>query len=128
MSDQRVSEIVQEKILSYTNAYVTKFEVLASDNKPGIYTIHAKVTVAVEPLIKTLQINNVPTVPFDSESGTATAKTKDDEKKNALALFTDLLARLDNLVQVNIGSPQVNPSIPSGPGSAWVVRTDCVDC
>ena len=120
MSDQKVHEIVEEKLLSYTNAYVSQFLVLSSESNSGVYTIKARVTVAVAPLLKTLQANDVPTTRFDSNSAAATATTLADEKKNALQIYRDLVARLDSLVQIGIGKAEVSPSIPSAPDSTWI--------
>lgn len=120
MSDKKVSEIVNEKILSYTNAYVSKLEVLSTDEMSGIHTITAEVTVALGPLLKTLQENKVPTFPFDSSSAAATAETISDEKEKALRMYRDLIARLDTLVQIGIGKAEVSPSIPSAAGSTWI--------
>ena len=121
MSDQKADQIVEEKILSYTNAYVSEFKVLSSDSKNGVYTIAARVTVKVAPLLKTLQANNVPTtVFFDSNSGGATAETEAEEKRKALELYRDLVSRLDNLLQIGIGKAEVSSSIPSAPNSAWI--------
>ena len=120
MSDQKYAEIVEEKLLSYTNAYVSNFLVVSSDNKIGTYSITARVTVALAPLLKTLQENNVPTIPVDSELNAATAETIGREKADALEIYKDLLSRLDNLVQIGIGKAKVSPSIPSAPGSAWM--------
>jgi hypothetical protein len=120
MSDKKLSEIIDEKILSYTNAYVTKFDVISTEKKGGIYAVSAKVTVATSPLIKTLQDNNVPTVAFDTNSATGTSQSLKEEKTNALALYMDLLGRIDRLVTIGVGKPQVNPKIPSAPDSAWV--------
>jgi peptidoglycan hydrolase-like protein with peptidoglycan-binding domain/uncharacterized protein YecT (DUF1311 family) len=120
MSDQKVSQIVEEKVLSYTNAYVSKFEIVNSETKSDVHTVTAKVTVAVAPLLKTLQANNVPTVPFDSDSASATAETLTDEKAKALEIYRDLVSRLDSLIQVGIGKAEVSPSIPSAAGMAWV--------
>ena len=69
MSDNVVHEVIEEKLLSYTNAYVSSFEVLSTEYRSGVHKITAKVTVAVAPLLKTLQANNVPTVKFDSDFG-----------------------------------------------------------
>jgi peptidoglycan hydrolase-like protein with peptidoglycan-binding domain len=120
MSNEKVSEIVEEKLLSYTNAYVSTFEVLSADHKSGAFTITARVTVAVAPLLKTLQANNVPTVKFDSSSAAATAETTSEEKEKALQIFKDLIAHLDNLVQIGVGKVVASPSIPSAPGSTWI--------
>jgi len=120
MSDQNVAQIVEEKVLSYTNAYVSKFEAVNSESKEGVHSVTAKVTVALAPLLKTLQANNIPTVPFDSDSGFATAETLTDEKTQALAIYKDLVSRLDNLIQVGIGKAEVSPLLPSAAGTAWV--------
>lgn len=120
MSDQKLSEIVEEKILSYTNAYVTKLEVLSTERQSEGYAIKAKVTVEIAPLLKTLQASNVPMVAFDADSAVGTAESLGDEKRNALAIYSDLLARADGLVKIGLGRGQVAPSIPSTADSAWV--------
>lgn len=120
MSDQKVHEIVEEKLLSYTNAYVSKFEVLSKDDKSGVHTITAEVTVNVGPLLKTLKENDVPTVAFDSTSAGLAAHTLGVEKQDALAIYKDLVSRIDTLVQIGIGKAEVSPSIPSASDSTWI--------
>jgi hypothetical protein len=120
MSDKQVNEIVEEKLLSYTNAYVTELVVTSSNKTADGYTIKARITVAVAPLLKTLQSNNVPTAPFDSTSAAATAETLSEQKTKALEIYKDLLGRLTELVQLGVGKAQVDPSLPSAPNSAWI--------
>ena len=120
MSDQKLSEIVEEKLLSYTNAYVTKLEVLSTEHQSDGYAIKAKVTVAIAPLLKTLQANDVPTVAFDADSAAGTAESLTIEKTNALEIYTDLLARIDGLLKVGLGKAEVATSIPSAAGWTWV--------
>jgi len=120
MSNEKVSEIVEEKLLSYTNAYVSRIEVISTDYKDGVHTTTAKVTVAIAPILKTLQESNVPTVPFDTISGAATAETLGTQKAEALAIYNDLVSRLDNLIQVGVGKAEVSTSIPGPVDSVWL--------
>ena len=120
MSADQVSTIVDEKILSYTNAYVSKFEPLSQACKDGNCSITARVTVNVAPLLQTLRASSVPTTEFDGNSAEAAATTLGAERASALATYKDLVTRLDELVTVSVGKADVNPSMPSSSGSVWL--------
>ena len=119
MSDQTVSQIVEEKILSYTNAYVTKLDVLSTEHETRDYAVKARVTVVIAPLLATLSASNVPVVAFDAHSAEGTAVSITDEKTQALAIYADLLARVDELVKIGLGKTEAAPSIPSAPSWTW---------
>jgi hypothetical protein len=120
VSDAKVSQVVNEKLISYTNAYVSKIDIVRMEQKDGLFEVTAKVGVAVGPLLKVLQDNAVPTVSFDTASAASAVETLGDEKRGALELYNDLLDKADNLMKVGIGQPQVDPSLASGPDEAWL--------
>ena len=120
MSADQVSQIVEEKLLSYTNAYVSKLEPVSEDCKDGNCRFAAKVTVNVGPLLKTLRASAVPTVEFDSNSAEAAATTLGTERANAFATYKDLVSRLDELITIGVGNAEVNPNLPSASDSVWL--------
>lgn len=120
ISEQKTSEIVEEKILSYTNGYVSIFEV-NSINKDGMqYIIKARVGVSVAPLLKTLQDNDLPVVAFNAIAASATAETLGERKINAIKIYDDLVNRIDGITVVGIGEPQVDTALPSSHDEAWL--------
>jgi hypothetical protein len=100
---------------------MTKLELISTTEvRPGSFSLTARVTVALTPLLKTLQANNVPTVAFDTDSAVGTAESISDEKTKALAIYSDLLGRVESLIKVGVGKAEVNPSIPAAADSAWL--------
>jgi len=120
MSDKQVSTIVEEKLLSYTNAYVSKFEPVTQECDGGNCKVIARITVRVAPLVQTLRASDVPTVEFDSNSAAAAAATLSAERASALDTYKDLIARLENLVTVSVGQTEVNANMPSESESVWL--------
>lgn len=120
VSDRKVSEIVDEKLISYTNAYVNKLDVVKTEQKGGVYEITARVGVAVKPLLKVLQDNAVPVVPFDTVTAASTVETLGQEKTAAVELYTDLVAKAEAMLRVGVGTPQVDPNLPSSSDQAWL--------
>lgn len=120
VTDQKVSTVVSEKVLSYTNAYVTRLDVGDVANSKGLFTMHAHVSVAVSPLIKTLNDNNIPTVAFDTNSAVATATTAAAEKADAEKLYMDLLDRVSDLVIVSVGTPKPLINLPASADHIWL--------
>jgi peptidoglycan hydrolase-like protein with peptidoglycan-binding domain len=120
VSENKVSEIVNEKVISYTNAYVSQLDVTNTERKDGIFRVTARVGVSVAPLLKVLQDNAVPTVPFDSVTAASTVETLSQEKTGAIELYADLVDKADNLIKVGVGSPSVDPELPSTPEDAWL--------
>ena len=64
----------------------------------------------------------MPTVPFDSVSGASTAETLSEEKTGAMQLYADLVERFDKLVNVGVGTPSIDGSLPSDPQQAKALR------
>jgi hypothetical protein len=120
VSDEKVSEVVNEKLISYTNAYVSKIDVLRTEQKNGTFEVTARIAVAVAPLLKVLQDNAVPTVAFDTASAASTVETLGAETRGAIELYTDLVDKVDALIRVGVGTPKVDPSLPSPPEEAWL--------
>jgi uncharacterized protein len=120
VSDQKVSEVVNEKIISYSNAYVSKLDVVSTDQKDGMFRVTANVGVSVGPLLKVLQDNAVPTVPFDSVTAASTADSLSEEKTGAAQLYSDLIDKADALINVGVGTPSVDPELPSTSEEAWL--------
>lgn len=120
MSADQVSTIVEEKLLSYTNAYVSKFEPVSHECSNGTCRVVAKVTVNVAPLVQTLRASEVPTVEFDSNSAEAAATTLSAERAAAYETYRDLIARIDTLVTVGVGEAKVNANLPSASNSVWL--------
>lgn len=120
LSSERVSQIVEEKLLSYTNAYVSKFQPVSQECDDGNCKVVAKVTVNVAPLVQTLRASSVPTVEFDSNSAEAAATTLSAERADAFAAYKDLISRLDELIKVGVGKADVNASLPSASDSVWL--------
>lgn len=120
VSDRKVSEVVDEKLISYTNAYVSKLEVVRTEQRGDLYEVTARVGVAVRPLLKVLQDNAVPVVEFDTATAASTVETLGQEKAAATDLYADLVAKAEGLVRVGVGTPQVDPSLPSSAEEAWL--------
>lgn len=120
VSDRKVSEVVDEKLISYTNAYVSKLEVVRTEQRGGLYEVTARVGVAVKPLLKVLQDNAVPVVAFDTATAASTVETLGQEKAAATELYADLVAKAEGLVRVGVGTPQVDASLPSSADEAWL--------
>ncbi|MBO1020440.1 hypothetical protein IPV08_10715 [Methylobacterium sp. SD274] len=120
MTDNRVSEVVKEKLISYTNAYVSKIEVIKTEQKDGIFEVTANVSVSVAPLLKTLQENDIPTKAFDTATASATAQTIGEEKASASQIYLDLIGKVSSLLNVGVGSPSVDTSLPSTSNEAWL--------
>ena len=53
-------------------------------------------------------------------SAAATAETSGEEKRKAFEIYIDLVARLDNLIQIGVGKAVASPSIPSASDSTWI--------
>jgi hypothetical protein len=83
MTDKQLQQKVEENILSYTNAYVDKTEVLSATEKSGLIEIKLKVTVVVRKLIDRLEALDIPVVAFDTQSATDTLATALDEREKA---------------------------------------------
>lgn len=120
VSDRKVSEVVDEKLISYTNAYVNRLEVVKTEQRVGLYEVTARVGVAVRPLLKVLQDNAVPVVAFDTATAASAVETLGQEKAAAAYLYADLVAKADALVRVGVGTPQVDASLPSAADEAWL--------
>ncbi|OSJ08131.1 hypothetical protein BSZ18_20320 [Bradyrhizobium canariense] len=120
MSADQVSTIVEEKLLSYTNAYVSKFEPVSQECTNGNCKVVARITVNVAPLVQTLRASAVPTVEFDSNSAEAAATTLGAERAAAFETYKDLIARIDTLVTVGVGKAEVNANLPSASDSVWL--------
>ncbi|MBK3404170.1 peptidoglycan-binding protein [Methylorubrum populi] len=120
VSDRKVTEIVDEKLISYTNAYVSKLEVVRTEQRGGLYEVTARVGVAVKPLLKVLQDNAVPVVAFDTATAASTVETLGQEKAAATDLYADLVAKADGLIRVGVGTPQVDVGLPSSADEAWL--------
>lgn len=120
MSADQVSTIVEDKLLSYTNAYVSKFEPVSQECNNGNCKIVARVTVNVAPLVQTLRASAVPTVEFDGNSAEAAATTLGAERAAAFETYKDLIARIDNLVTVGVGKAEINANLPSTSDSVWL--------
>lgn len=120
MSADQVSTIVEEKLLSYTNAYVSKFDPVSQECSNGTCKVMARVTVNVGPLVQTLRASAVPTVDFDSNSAEAAATTLGAERAAAFDTYKDLIARIDTLVTVGVGKAEVNSNLPSASDSVWL--------
>jgi hypothetical protein len=115
-----VSEVVEEQLLSYSNAYVEKFDLLSTERKDGFYEVRARVLVRTAPLMDVLREADIPTVAFDTNTAVATAQSLSREKESAVEVITDLLSRFETLVTVGVGKPGLEPQLPSAPGQAWV--------
>ncbi|WP_430913444.1 peptidoglycan-binding protein [Methylobacterium sp. sgz302541] len=120
VSDRKVSEVVDEKLISYTNAYVNRLEVVRTEQRAGLYEVTARVGVAVKPLLKVLQDNAVPVVAFDTATAASTVETLGQEKAAAADLYADLVAKAETLVRIGVGTPQVDASLPSTADEAWL--------
>ncbi len=120
VSDAKVSEVVNEKLISYTNAYVSRMDVVRTEQKDGVFEVAARVSVSVAPLLKVLQENAVPTVRFDTATAASTVETLSQEKAGAIELYADLIDRADALMKIGVGTPQVDPKLPSSPDEAWL--------
>ncbi|WP_314959537.1 hypothetical protein [Bradyrhizobium cosmicum] len=120
MSADQVSTIVEEKLLSYTNAYVSKFEPVSQECTNGNCKVVARITVNVAPLVQTLRASAVPTVEFDSNSAEAAATTLGAERAAAFETYKDLIARIDALVTIGVGKAEVNANLPSASDSVWL--------
>ena len=121
ITDQAISDIVHEKILSYSNAYITKLEVTNVTKQPdGLVVAEAKISVAVAPLIKALQNNNVPTVAFDTPTARGQVEIATREKQGAIDLYADLLKRASNLIAIGIGTPRVNTTLAAPVDQSWL--------
>ena len=120
VTDQKVSTVVNEKVLSYTNAYVTHLDVTDVANSNGLFSVRAHISVAIAPLVKTLNDNRIPTVAFDSNSAVATVITATAEKTDAQKLYSDLISRVSNLITVSVGTPKPLPDLPASTDHVWL--------
>ena len=120
ITDKVVSEIIDEKILSYTNAFITKLEVTKLSKQDGLIVVEAKVTVAVAPLVKTLQAGNIPTVAFDTATAIGQVDVSAREKGSAIDLYADLLRRSANLISLGVGTPKVDVHLPAPVDQSWL--------
>lgn len=120
ISDAKLSEVVEEQVLSYTNAYVQRFELLSTGRQDGFYTVRARVVVVTAPLISILQKSNIPLIPFDAASAVATVETVAREKRDAIGILNDLLGRISALVSVGVGAPSVRPEMASDADHTWI--------
>ena len=120
ISDSSVTDIVDEKILTYTNAYVKSLKVVGTEKRGEIFEVRAIVSVTVAPLLKVLQDNAVPTVTLDTNSTASTADSLAQEKIKAMQLYSDLIGRIADLVTVGVGKPEIDPSLPSSADSSWL--------
>ena len=121
ITDQAVSEIVRENILSYSNAYITKLDVAkTSTQSDGLVSVEATVSVSVAPLIKILQDKNVPTVAFDTSTAIGQVDVAARAKQGAIDLYADLVQRSADLVTLSIGTPRVDTSLPASVDHSWL--------
>lgn len=120
ITDTHVSDVVEEKIVSYTNAYVKKLEILGTVKKGDLVEVRASVSVAVAPLVKILQDNAVPTIAVDTDTTASTAESLAKEKQGAIDIYSDLITRSSNLVTVGVGKAEIDTTLPSGADAAWL--------
>ena len=120
ITDKAASEFVQEKILSYTNAYITKLDVTKVEKKDGVIVVQARVAVRVAPLIKALQSGNIPTVPFDTATAVGQVEVSGREKASAIDLYADLLKHSDNLIKLAVGKPKLDVRLQAPADRSWL--------
>jgi hypothetical protein len=120
ISDAKISEVVNEKIISYTNGYVNRIEILRTQKKDDLFEVTAKIEVGITPILKVLQDNALPVVNFDTASAASAVEALSAEKSDATKLYSDLIDKIENLLNVGIGTPQVDASLFSSPDEAWL--------
>ena len=121
ITDQKVAEVVEEKILSYTNAYLSKLEILkAARQSDGLVVVEARATVIVAPLVKALQASNIPTVAFDTATAIGQVEVSTREKQSAIDLYADLVKRSSNLIDLTVGTPKVDTSMQAPVDKSWL--------
>ena len=120
ITDRDVSEVVQEKILSYTNAYITKLQVTKTDRKDGWVIVEVIATVRVAPLLKVLNDARIPTIAFDTATALGQVEIAAREKANAVDVYADLLRRSDDLIVLGVGTPKVDTRLQAPPDKSWL--------
>jgi hypothetical protein len=113
ITDDKLVEIVKENILSYSNAFIQRFEDISVTKRDGFIYVQARVTVEAKPLIERLQEVRLPikpasTVTVDTTSFTQKLESQDRERKGSTELIQNLVASKSDFFDVKlIGSPEL---------------------
>lgn len=82
-------QLISDKILTYSDAYVSNVEVLRSWTEAGLTNIKIKATVEMRPLTQKLKANNIAVSEVSGESLFATAVTQERRRSDRRALLLE---------------------------------------
>jgi len=111
ITDDKLTEIFQEKIISYSNAFVEKFDDLSVERRNGLVHLRGRITIRSKALTQRLQEINVPTmtastIPVDTVSLTQRIETSNAERQSAAELMQSLFQSKSDFYDVKlIGEP-----------------------
>jgi hypothetical protein len=127
IDDERLSEMLSEKIISYSNGFVEKVEPISSENKAGLFYFRAKITIKTEPLVDKLagmdiSTKSVSPAPIDTLTIIQRLRAGARAGKGATALIQRLINEQLDFYEVKLAGEfkQVDePKVSSLPG-VWV--------
>lgn len=95
-------EIISDKILSYSDGFVKRYEILSESEDDGLFRKRIKATVERRSVIAKLKASNVTVKSVDGEGLFSSAVTKSEAKANATALLKKSLLDLPTLLTANV--------------------------
>jgi hypothetical protein len=105
----RDDELIKDKVLTYSDGFITKYEKLDETQRGGLVRIKISAVVERRSLVQKLKAANVTVKAFDGSGLFAEVVTQIEAKQNSEALIRKALADLPGLLTAEVdGKPDFN--------------------